>query len=61
MGEAIWVVMGFVRARLSFAILRDSMLCVRGARVKWINFSPIDVAYCTLMKLIFIAVGVGLG
>ena len=38
------VVMGFVRARLSFAILRASMLCVRGARVKWTNFSPIDVA-----------------
>ena len=27
------VVMSFVRVRLSFAILRASMLCVRGARV----------------------------
>ena len=25
----------FVKARLSFAILSASMLCVRGARVKW--------------------------
>ena len=38
------VVMGFVRARLSFAILKTSMLCVRDARVKWRTFSPIDGA-----------------
>ena len=28
-------VMGWVRARLSFAILRASILCLRGSRVKW--------------------------
>jgi len=36
------VVMSFVRARLSFAILRASMLCVRGPWVKWRTFSPIN-------------------
>ena len=28
-------VMGWVRARLSFAILRASILCLRGSRTKW--------------------------
>ena len=27
--------MGWVRARLSFAILRAALLCVRGSRTKW--------------------------
>ena len=36
--------MSFVRARLSFAILRASVLCVRGAWVKWRTFTPIDGA-----------------
>ena len=29
------VVMGWVIARLSFAILRATMLCVRGSRERW--------------------------
>ena len=29
------VVMGWVRARLAFAILRATNLCLRGSRVKW--------------------------
>ena len=29
------VVMGWIRARLSFAILRATMLCLRGSRSKW--------------------------
>ena len=29
------VVAGWVRARLSFAILRAAVLCVRGSRTKW--------------------------
>ena len=28
-------VMGYVRARLMFAILRATNLCIRGSRVKW--------------------------
>ena len=28
-------VMGWVRARLVFAVLRSSILCLRGARTKW--------------------------
>jgi len=36
--------MSFLRAKLSFAILRALMLCVRDARVKWRTFSPIDGA-----------------
>ena len=30
-------VMGWLRARMSFAILRASILCVRGARTRWRN------------------------
>jgi len=37
-------IMSFLIARLSFAILRASMLCVRGAQVKWRTFSPLDGA-----------------
>ena len=29
------VVLGWVRARLSFAILRAALLCVHGSRTKW--------------------------
>ena len=28
-------VMGWIRSRLSFAILRSSILCIRGSRSKW--------------------------
>ena len=29
------VVMGWIRASLSFAILRDALLCLRRSRTKW--------------------------
>ena len=36
------VVSGWVRARLSFAILRAALLCVRGSRTKWRSLGIID-------------------
>ena len=38
------VVSGWVRARLSFAILRTALLCVRGSRTKWRSLGIIDGA-----------------
>ena len=38
------VVMGYVRARLSFAIIRAALLCVRGSRTKWRSLSLADGA-----------------
>ena len=38
------VIMGWIRARLSFAILRATMLCVRGSRTKWRSLGIIDGA-----------------
>ena len=38
------VVMGWVRARLSFAILRAALLCVRGSRTKWRSLGIVDGA-----------------
>ena len=38
------VVTGWVRARLSFAILRAALLCVRGSRTKWRSLGIIDGA-----------------
>jgi len=38
------VVMGWVRTRLSFAILRATMLCVRGSRTKWRSLGLLDGA-----------------
>ena len=38
------VVMGYVRARLSFAIIRAALLCVRGSRMKWRSLSLADGA-----------------
>ena len=38
------VVMGWVRARLSFAILRATLLCVRGSRTKWRSLGIVDGA-----------------
>ena len=35
-------VMGWVRARLSFAILRATLLCVRGSRTKWRALGLVD-------------------
>ena len=36
------VVMGWIQARLSFAILRATMLCVRGSRTKWRCLGIVD-------------------
>ena len=33
---------GWVRARLSFAILRAALLCVRGSRTKWRSLGIVD-------------------
>jgi len=38
------VVTGWVRARLSFAILRAALLCVRGSRTKWRSLGVVDGA-----------------
>ena len=36
------MVMGWVRARLSFAILRAALLCVCGSRTKWRSLGIVD-------------------
>ena len=38
------VMSGWVRAHLSFAILRAALLCVRGSRTKWRSLGIIDGA-----------------
>ena len=38
------MVMGWVRARISFAILRVTLLCVRGSRTKWRSLGISDDA-----------------
>ena len=38
------VVNNWVRARLSFAILRAALLCVRGSRTKWRSLGIVDGA-----------------
>ena len=38
------VVTEWVRACLSFAILRAAMLCVRGSRIKWRSLGIVDSA-----------------
>ena len=38
------VVMGWVRARLSFAIFRAALLCVRGSRTNWRSLGICDGA-----------------
>ena len=38
------VVSGWVRARLSFAIIRTALLCVHGSRTKWRSLRIIDGA-----------------
>ena len=38
------VVMSWVRARLSFAILRAALLCARGSRTKWRSLGVVDRA-----------------
>ena len=38
------VVSGWVRARISFAILRAALFCVRGSHTKWRSLGIIDGA-----------------
>ena len=38
------VVMGWVKARLSFAILWATMLCVRGSQASWRSLGVVDGA-----------------
>ena len=38
------VVLGWVRARLSFAILRAALLCVHGSRTRWRSLGIVDGA-----------------
>jgi len=45
------VVMGRVQARLSFAILRVTLLCVRGSRTKWRSLRIVDGASLLLLSL----------
>ena len=40
----IIIIRGWVRARLSFAILRAALLCVRGSRTKWRSLGIVDGA-----------------
>ena len=44
------VVMGWVRARLSFAVLRAALLCVRGSRTKWRSLGIVDGASLPLIN-----------
>jgi len=39
------VVTGWVRARLSFAILRAALLCVHGSCTKWRSLGIVDGAF----------------
>ena len=41
-------VMGWVRARLSFAIHCTTLLCVQGCRTKWLALGLVDGAYNTI-------------
>ena len=43
-GKSYSSVMGWVRACLSYAILRATMICVRGSRVKWKSLGIVDGA-----------------
>jgi len=43
------VVMGWVRAHLSFAILRATLLCVRGSHTKWRSLGIVDGASLPLL------------
>ena len=45
------VVMGWVRARLSFAILRATLLCVRGSRTKRRSLGISDGAFLPIIAV----------
>ena len=42
-------VMSWIRARLSFAVLRASILCLRGSRTKWRSVEHFDGAPLALI------------
>ena len=44
MGKSYSVVMGWVKARLSFAVLRATLLCVQGFRVRLRSVEFVDGA-----------------
>jgi len=45
-GSPYGAVMGWVRACLSFAILRGMLLCVRSSRTKWRSMDIVDGVSC---------------
>ena len=45
------IAMGWVRARLSFAILRATLLCVRGSRTKWRSLGVVDGASLPIVNV----------
>ena len=42
------LVMGWIWTRLSFAILRATLLCIQGCRTKWHSLGLVDGAYIAL-------------
>ena len=42
------LVMGWIRTRLSFAILHATLLCIRGCRTKWRSLGLVDGASIAL-------------
>ena len=47
-GKSIGEVMGWIRTRLTFAVLRASILCLRGSRTKWRSLGLEDGAPISL-------------
>ena len=45
------VVTGWVRACLSFAILRATLLCVRGSHTKWRSLGIVDHASLSIITI----------
>ena len=45
------MVMGWVRARLSFAIVQATLLCVRGSRTKWRSLGISDGASLPIITI----------
>ena len=52
MGETYSVMIGWTRARLSFAVLWAALLCVHGSQTKWRSLGIVMVPLCQLMLLI---------
>ena len=51
------MVMGWVRARLSFSILWAALLCVCGSQTKWRSFGISDGASLPIITLSFFLMG----